>query len=108
MTPLWMRNVQAGCRGLFYHKSGVREKSLSGEGERRSETECYAVWWGGICITLKSFCAMKRPSMEGEIRSVQEQGRPGNGIHMSDSWRLFSSAEYPVARYGDEGGENPP
>ena len=27
-----MRNVRAGCRGLFYHKSGVREKSLSGEG----------------------------------------------------------------------------
>ena len=43
MTPLWMRNVQAGCRGLFYHKSGVWEKSLSGEGERRSETECYEV-----------------------------------------------------------------
>ena len=28
---------EPGRRGLFYHKSGVREKSLSGEGGRRSE-----------------------------------------------------------------------
>jgi hypothetical protein len=35
-------------------------------------------------------------------------GKTGERIHMSDSWCLFSSAEYPVARYGDEGGENSP
>ena len=49
-------------RGLFYHKSGMREKGLLREG-RSERTERYAVWWVGSCITLKSFCAMRCPSM---------------------------------------------
>jgi hypothetical protein len=34
-------------------------------------------------------------------------GKTRERIHKSDGWSLFSSAEYPVARYGDEGGGEP-
>lgn len=108
MTPLWMRNVQTGYRGLFYHKSGVWEKSLSGEGGTSERNRVLRGLMRRHLHHAEIFLRDEMPFQEKAKLVASEAGKTRERIHVRNSWCLFSSAEYPVVRYGDEGGENPP